>query len=217
MKNAIRRNIIRCARPSGKVSVEDLRRVSQAAGVRAVRAIQCVTFYGYDNRYLCDSASRIGSGCGVYAHSIPMIRTVPGCFSSSRESTEFQPCAASLRPPANRLTTRGCASCGGWLRRKGLTIDIFLMRLEMVPSATRILRDYPALDRGLRPLHGSEAWTWLAPCLDAVLKLSRFPNLHPKLDFIGTGTEQKFPCEDLHEPCLKIIDAYGPERCVWGS
>ena len=36
-------------------SVEHLHHVSQAAGVSAVRAIQTVTFYGYDNSYLIDS------------------------------------------------------------------------------------------------------------------------------------------------------------------
>src|SRR5260370_25243365 len=36
-------------------SVEHLHHVSQAAGVSAVRAIQTVTFYGYDNSYLLDS------------------------------------------------------------------------------------------------------------------------------------------------------------------
>src|SRR5207245_11733299 len=42
--------------PGGKASVEDLRRVSRENGVKAVRAIQTISFYGYDNRYLCDSA-----------------------------------------------------------------------------------------------------------------------------------------------------------------
>jgi hypothetical protein len=42
--------------PKGKGSVEDLRKESLASGVRAVRAIQTLTFYGVDNRYLIDSA-----------------------------------------------------------------------------------------------------------------------------------------------------------------
>ncbi|MEW6753515.1 MAG: hypothetical protein AB1505_21405 [Candidatus Latescibacterota bacterium] len=42
--------------PGGQAAVEDLRRVSQAHGVTAVRAVQTVSFYDYDNRYLCDVA-----------------------------------------------------------------------------------------------------------------------------------------------------------------
>lgn len=45
----------------------------------------------------------------------------------------------------------------------------------------------------------------------------RFKNLYAKVDFIGTGTQMKCPCEDLHSAALRIIDAYGPERCVCAS
>jgi hypothetical protein len=64
-------------------SVEHLHHVSQAAGVSAVRAIQAVTFYGYDNSYLLDStrSSRIGSAAS--AHSTPTIPAVPLCYVSS--------------------------------------------------------------------------------------------------------------------------------------
>src|SRR5260370_41368553 len=42
--------------PKGKESFEDLRKETLANGVSAVRAIQTLTFYGVDNRYLIDSA-----------------------------------------------------------------------------------------------------------------------------------------------------------------
>ena len=41
--------------PGGKASIDDLRQTSLAHGVTAVRAVQTVSFYGYDNRYLCDA------------------------------------------------------------------------------------------------------------------------------------------------------------------
>jgi L-fuconolactonase len=100
---------------------------------------------------------------------------------------------------------------------EGLTIDIFLMRLDMVPSATKLLQDFPKLTVGFCHCMDLKPGPMLAPGLQTVLKLSSFRNLYPKLDFIGTGSTRKFPCEDLHAPCLKIIDAYGPERCVWTS
>ena len=52
--------------PKGVGSVEHLHHVSQAAGVSAVRAIQAVTFYGYDNSYLLDSThDHRDWNCGV--------------------------------------------------------------------------------------------------------------------------------------------------------
>ena len=47
--------------------------------------------------------------------------------------------------------------------------------------------------------------------------MSRRPNLHAKLTFIPTGSAAGFPCADMHDPCLKVVNAFGPERCVWGS
>ena len=47
--------------------------------------------------------------------------------------------------------------------------------------------------------------------------MSRYENLYAKVDFISTGTEAGYPGEDLHDAALKIIDAYGAQRCVWGS
>ena len=57
----------------------------------------------------------------------------------------------------------------------------------------------------------------LAANLQAVLGLSRFANLYPKVDFVATGTALPYPCADLHDPCMAIIKAYGAERCLWGS
>ena len=52
--------------PMGVGSAEHLHHVSQAAGVSAARAIQTVTFYGYDNSYLADATrSHRDWICGV--------------------------------------------------------------------------------------------------------------------------------------------------------
>lgn len=53
--------------------------------------------------------------------------------------------------------------------------------------------------------------------LREVLRLARYDNLIAKVDFISTGTQLGFPCDDLHAAALQIIDVYGPDRCVWGS
>jgi L-fuconolactonase len=50
-----------------------------------------------------------------------------------------------------------------------------------------------------------------------VIQLSRHKNLHAKLTFLPTGSTTGYPSADMHEADLKIIDAFGSERCVWGS
>ena len=53
--------------------------------------------------------------------------------------------------------------------------------------------------------------------LSDMLELSKYPNVHAKLTFIPTETAHGYPGRDMHGACLKIIDEFGPERCVWGS
>jgi predicted TIM-barrel fold metal-dependent hydrolase len=204
--------------PSGKISVEDLRQTSQANGVRAVRAIQTVSFYGYDNRYLCDSAKANRSWMRGVCTLDPDDPRSPELLR--RFAREYG--VASLRSVPSPSHKTGFDDAGVRALWKaaadaGITIDIFLMRLEMVPSAAKLLTEFPKMTVGFDHCMDLKPGPLLAPGLKAVIELARFRNLYPKLDFIGTGTTRKFPCEDLQESCLAIIGAYGPERCVWAS
>jgi predicted TIM-barrel fold metal-dependent hydrolase len=204
--------------PGGRASVEDLRRVSQANGVQAVRAIQTLSFYGYDNRYLCDSTLANRGWLKGVCTLDPDDPHSPGLLR--QYAREYG--VASLRSVPSPAHKTGFDDAGVrdlWkaVADEGLAVDIFLMQLDMVPSATKLLQEFPKLTVGFCHCMDLKPGPQLAPKLDSVIRLSKFANLHPKLDFIGTGTTQAFPCEDLHEPCLKIIDAYGPERCVWTS
>ena len=204
--------------PGGKASVEDLRRESQANGVRAVRAIQTVSFYGYDNRYLCDSAKANRSWmAGVCTldpddpHSPLLLRQFVREYG-----------VRSLRsvPSPSRKTgfdDSGVRDLWKVVVDEGITVDIFLMRLELVDSAVKLLTAFPSLTVGFCHCMDLKPGPLLEPSLAAVRRLARFKNLYAKVDFIGTGTKMRYPCADLHDPCLKVIDAYGPERCVWGS
>jgi predicted TIM-barrel fold metal-dependent hydrolase len=53
--------------------------------------------------------------------------------------------------------------------------------------------------------------------LDRVLALARHPNLALKLTGVCTYSQQGFPFEDLWEPVARAIDAYGIDRCLWGT
>jgi predicted TIM-barrel fold metal-dependent hydrolase len=51
----------------------------------------------------------------------------------------------------------------------------------------------------------------------AVAGLARFPNVHLKLTFAVTGSEEGYPFHDMHPILWRLIEAFGPERCMWGS
>lgn len=203
--------------PGGGGSIEDLRRTSLANGVTAVRPVQTVSFYDYDNRYLCDALkANPGWTAGVCTLD-PDNPQSPGLLAQYVRDFGVR----TLRSvPGNNRTTfdhdgvrrlwRTCAEVGA-------TVDIFLMRPEWVEGAETLLRKFPGMIVGFDHCMDLKPGPLYRTVLDEVLRLSRYRNLHAKVDFISTGTEAGYPGADLHDAALKIIDAYGPERCVWGS
>jgi predicted TIM-barrel fold metal-dependent hydrolase len=67
---------------------------------------------------------------------------------------------------------------------------------------------------GLRPFHPpSEPWA----DLPMVLSLARCDNVHIKLTGVCTLSHKPFPYDDIWDPVLRIIDAFGLDRCMWGT
>jgi len=204
--------------PVRKGSAEDLRRESQACGVTAVRAIQTLTFYGFDNRYLCDSALANRAWMAGVCTLNPDDPHSPGLLAQYGREYNVRS-LRSIPSPSHKtgFDDPGVRALWKTALDHGLTVDIFLMRLEMVESAEKLLREFPQLKVGFCHCMDLKPGPLYEPTLAAVLRLARYKNLHPKLDFIGTGTTKRYPCDDLHEACINIVNAYGAERCVWGS
>jgi len=203
--------------PGGKGSVEDLRREMDANGVTAVRAIQTVSFYGYDNRYLCGSAKANRGWMAGVCTLDPDDAHSPGLLRQFVRDYGIRSLRSIPSPARRTFDDAGVRALWRVVVNEGISVDIFLMRLELVESAEKLLRDFPGLTVGFCHCMDLKPGPLLEPSLAAVRRLARYRNLYAKVDFIGTGTQQKYPCEDLHHACLSVIDAYGPERCVWGS
>lgn len=205
--------------PPGTGSAEDLRKVSLAHGVSAVRAIQTVTFYGHDNSYLCDSAKSNPKWMAGVATLDPddpespaMLRRYIREFGvKSLRSTP------STKDPKAAFDHPGVRALWKVVADEGASVDIFLMRRELIPTASKLIADFRKLTVGFCHCMDLKPGPTLEEDTRAVCRLSRFPNLYPKVDFIGTGTQQAFPCEDLHHAAMEVIGAFGAERCVWAS
>ena len=53
--------------------------------------------------------------------------------------------------------------------------------------------------------------------LDRLLALAAFDNIVVKISGAGTLSHRPFPFDDLWDPVGRIIDAFGIDRCLWGT
>jgi predicted TIM-barrel fold metal-dependent hydrolase len=187
------------------------------AGVSAVRAIQTVSFYGYDNRYLVESAKAHRAWLAGVCTLDPDDPRSPALLR--QYAREYG--VSSLRSvPSNVRKTfddDGVRALWRVVADEGLTVDLFLMQPPHIAGAVKLLKEFPRLTVGFCHCMDLKPGPRLADDLSAVLALARFPHLYVKVDFIGTGTQKPFPCDDLHDACLRVIRAYGAERCLWTS
>ncbi len=203
--------------PGGKGAVEDLRETMRVNGVTAVRAIQTVSFYGYDNRYLCDTAKQHQGWLAGVCTLDPDDPHSPGLLQHYVRKYGVRSLRSVPSPSRNTFDDAGVRHLWKVVADEGISVDIFLMRPQLVDSAIKLLKEFPSLTVGFCHCMDLKPGPMLQPALKAVCELARFKNLYAKVDFIGTGTQMKYPCTDLHAAALQVIDAYGPERCVWGS
>jgi predicted TIM-barrel fold metal-dependent hydrolase len=198
-------------------SAEHLHHISQAAGVSAVRTIQTVTFYGYDNSYLCDSAREHRDWTCAVCTLDPDDPRSPGLLREFVRKYGVKSLRSIPSGKAKSFDEPGVRALWRVAVNEGITIDLFLMQYATVESATKMMKEFPSLTYGFCHCMDLKPGRDLRRNLKAVLDLSRFKNLCAKMDFIGTGTQQPYPCEDLHDAAMQVIRAYGAERCLWAS
>lgn len=203
--------------PKGKGSAEDLRRESLANGVSCVRGVHTVSFYGYDNRYLADTASRKQPWFAGVCALDPDDPHSPFYLREMLRDHNVKTLPSIPSPARKRFDDAGVRALWKVSADEGATADIFLMQAAMVESASAILGDFPGLTVGFDHCMDLKAGPELAGNTEIVRSMARFRNLIAKVDFISTGTQTGYPSSDLHDAARKVIDTFGPERCVWGS
>ena len=203
--------------PDGKGALEDLREVSTASGVTAVRAVHTVSSYDYDNRYLCDVTRANPDWVAGVCTLEPDDPASPGELDRCVGDYGVRTLRSTPGDGRRTFDHDGVRTLWRCCAENGTSVDIFLMRPEHVAGAEKLLREFPEITVGFCHCMDLKPGPEYNQVLGEVLRLSRYPNLIAKVDFISTGSANGFPGADLHEAALKIIDTYGPERCVWGS
>ena len=78
---------------------------------------------------------------------------------------------------------------------------------------TQIVLDHLGLEQPMMPPAPSEPWHELPQ----VLKLAENKNIAIKISGACTLSHEKFPYKDIWDPLGRIFDAFGLDRCMWGT
>jgi len=201
--------------PPGTGSLDHLRRETKTNGVSAVCAIQTSTFYRFDNRYILDSAKANPSWIAGVCTLDPDDQHSPGLLAQYARDYGVRG-MRSIPARDGRLDHPGVRALWKTALDNNLVINVLINR-DRAAHLHTLLGEFPKLPVVLDHCLNLKAGPDLDPTLAEVLRLARYRNLHAKLTFLPTGSAAGYPCADMHPACLQVIDAFGPDRCVWGS
>lgn len=207
--------------PAGTGTVEHLVREMAAAGVERAVAIQTSSAYQWDNRFLTDSAR-------ANAPWMVGVCTLDPENDASPELLRRYAAECNVRGmrsvPAGRgpgvaghLDHPGVDALWSMAEREELVINV-LIQVNLADELEIMLRRHPnlavVLDHCMYP-KGRDGLT--GETIRRVLALAAYPNLHAKLTWLVDSSDGEYPFDDTYPLLRAVIDAFGPERCLWGS
>jgi L-fuconolactonase len=57
----------------------------------------------------------------------------------------------------------------------------------------------------------------LDPAVDEIIKMARLPNVAVKVSALPCYVAERYPFPTLHPLIHRVVDAFGPQRCFWGT
>ena len=201
--------------PAGKGTVAHLRQEMTGAGVRYAMAVHTFTFYRFDNRFVAD-ASRdnrdVMSGVVLLNADDPDSPRVLERYAKGFNIRGLR----SIPAQSGRLDDPGVDALWSACEKLGVVVCVLINRDKRDELETLAAR-HPKLPIVIDHCLNLAAGENYEPILGDMLALAKIPNLHAKLSYLVTGSAEEYPFRDMHASCRKIIAAFGPERCVWGS
>lgn len=202
--------------PTGCGHAQHLQRERHAHGIHRVVLVQTGSAYRWDNRLLVDTALELrewATGvCNLDPESADSVAAVSDMVRTGNVR------ALRLETTADgRYEHEGARRLLSAARDLGIVICAHL-RPQYLSELDQLLQEFPdvpvVLDHSAYP-DGAEGPD--SDTVRAVIELASHTNLHTKLTFLVTGSAQDWPFVDTQAIARRILDVFGPERCLWGS
>ena len=203
-----------------EVTGDDMVAAMAAVGVDGALLISPFSLYGYDASYALEVYARHPAKFGLIRPFDPQSETI----DADMEEWTATPGVVGARImlanqdyAADHPGLNGILAAGG---RAGVPVNIMsagklplLRQLAQQNPDTQIVIDHVGLAQPFDPPAPPEPFADLAN----VLSLAELDNVAIKISGAGTLSHEPFPYPDIREPLGRIFDAYGLERCLWGT
>lgn len=202
--------------PAFEGSANALHEQMQVTGVSRALAIS-TGFYGWDNSYALDQQVGNKSWLAVAALVDPA-----SFYSSQKLDALVKQGVCGLRIQRHlfyKQTIDDPISTPLWRAASdlALTVDVNATHDEYTAVEARV-REFPQTRFVLD--HCGYVSGSLAPSENTtapVRALARYKNVYIKLTFLPLASRQAYPFTDVHWMVRELVDAFGPERCLFGS
>lgn len=204
-----------------EVTGNDLVAAMDAVGVDGAVLVSAFTMYRYDASYAMDVYA---AHPGRFALVKPVDPTDPGVAETIADWAKTKGAVAVrimmrgdvATDPADPGLNRVLAAAG----RHGLPVNLLAYgRLPQVAAMaarnpdTRLVIDHLGIPQPFEPPAPPEPFA----DLPAVLALAKSPNVVLKITGACTLSHQPYPYKDIWDPLARIFDAWGLDRCLWGT
>lgn len=203
-------------RPTADGSAETLKQEMDAAGVDRALTITA-GFYGWNNRSTIDALTGNEDWLAAGVLIDPTCEDGPAALEDlvgfGVSGIRIQRHLFYHRDLDDPISTPLWAKAA----ELGLTIDVNATHEEYAQVENRI-RAFP--DTRFILDHCGYVSGSLAPEVNSVapvVDLAHYPNLYAKLTFLPIASEEGYPFRDVHWMVRDLVDAFGPERCLFGT
>ena len=203
-----------------EVTGDDMVAAMDAVGVDGALLISPFSLYGYDASYALEVYAKHPGRFGLIRPFDPESEAVadeiaewtgtPGVVGV-RVMLGAQPFEAD-HPGLNRIFAA--------VAQAGVPVNVMasgklplLRDLARRHPDTQVVIDHVGLAQPFEPPAPPEPFA----DLDNVLSLAECDNVVIKISGAGTLSHQPFPYPDIWEPLGKVFDAFGFDRCLWGT
>ena len=203
-----------------EVTGDDMVAAMDAVGVDGALLVSPFSMYRYDASYALEVYGKHPGRFGLIKPFDPQSEAVadevsewagtPGVVGA-RIMLTAQPYEAD-DPGLNRILAAGAQA--------GIPVNVMcsgklplMLELARRNPATQIVIDHVGLVQPMEPPAPPEPFADLAN----VVSLAACDNVAIKISGACTLSHQPFPYEDIWEPLTKVFDAFGLDRCLWGT